>query len=143
MMRALVKHLAVAALGVLIAGPAGATTIERVVSPGGIEAWLVREPSVPLIAINFGFVGGANEDPADKPGVAAMVADLLDEGAGTLTLDLSDVGFVDSSGLGVLVALHRHAEARGARFVVRSVPPAVQRLFEITRLGDLLTIDGA
>src|SRR6185436_11586228 len=84
MMRALVKHLAVAALAVLIAGPAGATTIERVVSPGGIEAWLVREPSVPLIAINFSFVGGANEDPADKPGIAAMVADLLDEGAGDL-----------------------------------------------------------
>jgi anti-sigma B factor antagonist len=75
--------------------------------------------------------------------VKRELADLLDEGAGTLTLDLSDVGFVDSSGLGVLVALHRHAEARGARFVVRSVPPAVQRLFEITRLGDLLTIDGA
>jgi len=26
--------------------------------------------------------------------------------------------------------------------VVRSVPPQVQRLFEITRLGDLLTVDG-
>jgi anti-sigma B factor antagonist len=70
------------------------------------------------------------------------LAELLDDGAATLTLDLSDVGFVDSSGLGVLVALHRHAEATGGRFVVRSVPPAVQRLFEITRLGDLLTIDG-
>jgi hypothetical protein len=27
-------------------------------------------------------------------------------------------------------------------FVVRSVPPQVQRLFEITRLGDLLTVVG-
>ena len=32
--------------------------------------------------------------------------------------------------------------SRGAAFVVRSVPPQVQRLFEITRLGDLLTVDG-
>jgi anti-anti-sigma regulatory factor len=42
----------------------------------------------------------------------------------------------------VLVAVHRHAESQGASFVVRSVPPQVQRLFEITRLGDLLTVDG-
>lgn len=74
--------------------------------------------------------------------VKRELAQLLDDGARTLALDLADVGFVDSSGLGVLVALHRHAEAVGGRFVVRSVPPPVQRLFEITRLGDLLTIDG-
>ena len=37
------------------AAPAPATTIERVVSPGGIEAWLVHEPAVPLIAVDFRF----------------------------------------------------------------------------------------
>jgi anti-anti-sigma factor len=66
---------------------------------------------------------------------------LLDQGSTQLALDLADVGFVDSSGLGALVAIHRHAETRGAQFVVRSVPPPVQRLFEITRLGDLLRVD--
>ena len=64
--------------------PALATTIERVVSPGGIEAWLVREPAVPLIAVNFAFVGGAAQDPAGKAGTASLVASLLDEGAGDL-----------------------------------------------------------
>ena len=57
----------------LAAQPAGATKIERVVSPGGIEAWLVREPSLPLVALNFAFAGGASQDPADKPGVGYMV----------------------------------------------------------------------
>ena len=66
---------------------------------------------------------------------------LIDAGHTALALDLSDVGFVDSSGLGVLVAIHRHAEAQGGAFVVRSSPPQVRRLFEITRLGDLLTVD--
>jgi anti-sigma B factor antagonist len=66
---------------------------------------------------------------------------LVDVGHVALELDVSDVGFVDSSGLGVLVAVHRHAEAAGGRFVVRSVPPQLMRLFEITRLGDLLTVD--
>jgi zinc protease len=64
--------------------PAGATTIERIVSPGGIVAWLVREPSVPLIALDFAFKGGATQDPIDKAGVATMVASLLDEGAGDI-----------------------------------------------------------
>ena len=35
--------------------PALATTIERVTSPSGIEAWLVREP---LVAMEFAFHGG-------------------------------------------------------------------------------------
>jgi zinc protease len=63
---------------------AQATTIERVVSPGGIEAWLVQDPSVPLIALDFSFRGGANQDPLDMPGVATMATALLDEGAGEL-----------------------------------------------------------
>jgi zinc protease len=64
--------------------PAHATTIERVVSPGGIEAWLVHEPAVPLIAIDFAFSGGAIQDPAGKAGTANLVTSLLDEGAGDL-----------------------------------------------------------
>ena len=63
---------------------AQATTIQRVVSPGGIEAWLVQDPSVPLIAFDFSFRGGANQDPVDKPGVATMATALLDEGAGEI-----------------------------------------------------------
>ena len=68
----------------LFAGGASATTIQRVVSPKGIEAWLVEEDKVPLIAMSFAFVGGASQDPAGKPGVANMVSGLLDEGAGDL-----------------------------------------------------------
>jgi zinc protease len=67
---------------VVFAAPAFATTIERVISPGGIEAWLVHEPAVPLIAVEFAFVGGAVQDPAGKAGTANLVAALLDEGVG-------------------------------------------------------------
>jgi len=73
-------------VGALAAFPlcAGATKIERIVSPGGLTAWLVREPSVPLIAFDFAFKGGATQDPPEKPGVATMAAALLDEGAGDI-----------------------------------------------------------
>jgi zinc protease len=64
------------------AAPAHAVTIERVVSPAGIEAWLVRNPTVPLIALEFALRGSADQDPADKAGLANLAADLLDEGAG-------------------------------------------------------------
>ncbi|HZC58048.1 MAG TPA: pitrilysin family protein [Xanthobacteraceae bacterium] len=73
------------------AAPAGATTIERVVSPGGIVAWLVHEPAVPMIAVNFAFAGGAVQDPPGKSGTANFAASLLDEGAG----DLDSKAFAD------------------------------------------------
>jgi len=81
-----VLRCAVASLAVLLvsAAPALATTIERVVSPLGIEAWLVREPALPLIAVDFAFVGGAAQDRSGKEGTANLVASLLDEGAGDL-----------------------------------------------------------
>ena len=83
LIRRVLGRLAVALLALpLIAAAARATTIERVVSEGGIEAWLVREPAVPMIAVDFAFVGGAAQDAAGKTGTAYLVAALLDEGAG-------------------------------------------------------------
>ena len=81
----IVRRAVIALLALpLFAAPALATTIERVVSPGGIEAWLVHEPAVPMIAIDFAFVGGAAQDAPGKGGTASLVASLLDEGAGDL-----------------------------------------------------------
>ena len=74
---------AVAAL-VAGAGIAPAMTIEKIVSPAGIEAWLVREKAIPLVTLNYAFHGGATQDETDKAGTAHLAADLLDEGAGDL-----------------------------------------------------------
>ena len=76
---------ALAALALLAGAPAAsAMTIEKIVSPSGIEAWLVREHSVPLVALNYAFHGGSTQDEPDKAGTANLAADLLDEGAGDL-----------------------------------------------------------
>jgi zinc protease len=64
--------------------PARAVPIERVISPGGLEVWLVRQETVPVISLEFAFAGGASQDPAGMPGVANLVASTLDEGAGEL-----------------------------------------------------------
>jgi len=91
MMRVVDLAAAIAATSIMFAASAGATTIERVVSPGGIEAWLVHERAVPLIAVEFAFVGGAVQDPPGKAGTAALTASLLDAGAG----DLDSTAFSD------------------------------------------------
>jgi len=61
-----------------------AAKIQHLVSPGGIQAWFVQDATVPLIAMEYAFDGGAAQDPAGKPGVSNMVASLMDEGAGEL-----------------------------------------------------------
>jgi zinc protease len=76
--------LALAAVALLTVQPASAVTIEKIVTPAGIEAWLVREQTVPLISLNYAFLGGTSQDDADKTGAASLAANLLDEGAGEL-----------------------------------------------------------
>jgi len=74
------------ALVPLLFGPSARAAIEvqEVTSPGGIEAWLVEDHSMPLIAVGVGFRGGSSIDPQGKDGLAAFVSGLLDEGAGDL-----------------------------------------------------------
>ncbi|HMK79091.1 MAG TPA: pitrilysin family protein [Xanthobacteraceae bacterium] len=76
--------LAAAATIAFASAASAESKIEPVVSPGGIKAWLVRDSAVPMVAIDFAFAGGADADPADKPGVGNMLGALLDEGAGDL-----------------------------------------------------------
>jgi zinc protease len=78
----LVAGLAMAA--VCPAPSHAAAKIQHLISPGGIEAWFVQDATVPLIAMEYAFGGGATQDPADKPGVGNLVASLIDEGSGEL-----------------------------------------------------------
>ena len=83
--RAALLGSALLAMVSLTSAPAqAAAKIQHLVSPGGIEAWFVQDATVPLIAMEYAFAGGAAQDPADKPGVGNLVADLLDEGSGDL-----------------------------------------------------------
>ena len=59
---------------IILTIPAHATTITRVTSASGIEAWLVHDTTVPIIAMTFAFKGGATQDAAGKEGTANMVS---------------------------------------------------------------------
>ena len=64
--------------------PVLAIEIQRVESPGGIEAWLVSDNSVPIVSIEFSFRSGRTYDPLEKAGLSNLLSGLLDEGAGAL-----------------------------------------------------------
>ena len=64
-----------------------ASSVQKVMSPGGLEAWLVEDYAVPLVAFEFAFHGGASQEQATKAGTCSMLASLLDEGAGPYDAD--------------------------------------------------------
>jgi anti-sigma B factor antagonist len=57
-------------------------------------------------------------------------------GARSLILDLREVGFMDTSGLRLVIEEQRRAAATGYHFAVIPGPRRVQRLFEIAGLAD-------
>jgi anti-sigma B factor antagonist len=58
-----------------------------------------------------------------------------------VVLDLSDVTFVGSSGLGVIVEAHQVLEGQRRTFVVRGTAPAIRKAFEITQLDRIIHLE--
>ena len=57
--------------------------IRRHTRPSGLRVWTVEHRDVPLITCLVLLPVGASADPPDRPGLAAITGDLLDEGAGS------------------------------------------------------------
>jgi predicted Zn-dependent peptidase len=65
--------------------------VERQVLRSGLKVWTVEHREVPVLAVLLLLSRGAAEDPADRPGLASLTADMLDEGAGPRSaLELED-----------------------------------------------------
>ncbi len=56
--------------------------IRRTVLGNGLRVWTVPHHQVPLVAVLALVPVGASSDPPDRPGLAAITGDMLDEGAG-------------------------------------------------------------
>lgn len=65
-----------------------------------------------------------------------------DAGAQTVVIDLSRLDFIDSTGLGVLVGALKRARASGGDVVLTTPPTSIMKVFEITGLTSLFTIEG-
>jgi len=60
--------------------------------------------------------------------------------ADTIILDLSEVPYIDSSGLGLLVSAYVTREKAGRKMVLSGVNQRVQRLLEVTHTSSLFLI---
>ena len=83
-MRALFRYALLFALPFFLSGAAYGFEIQRVVSPKGVEAWLVESHETPIISLAAAWEGGARYDPSDKAGLAHLMGALLDKGAGAM-----------------------------------------------------------
>ena len=109
---------------------ASAVEVERVVSPGGIEAWLVSEPAVPLVALDFAFKGGAAQDEHDKVGTANLLSTLLDEGAGDLGSEAFQTRLEETA-----VRLSYNASRDSFSGEMRTLTRNLKDAIELTRLS--------
>ncbi len=94
--------LLIAATLAFLAVPARAAEkfldIQEVTSPGGITAWLVENHDLPIIALEFAYKNaGSAHDPVDKQGLARMLSNTLDEGAGDLDSQAFQKALSDNS----------------------------------------------
>lgn len=59
--------------------------IQEITTPGGISVWLAEDKTLPVIALRFSFIGsGSALEPEGKQGLARMLSNTMDEGAGDL-----------------------------------------------------------
>ncbi|SEW45274.1 zinc protease [Cognatiyoonia koreensis] len=58
--------------------------IKTITSDGGIDAWLVEEPSIPFVALEIRIRGGTSLDAPDKRGATNLMMALIEEGAGDM-----------------------------------------------------------
>jgi anti-anti-sigma factor len=81
-------------------------------------------------------------DVATADELARTLDPVVSGGASLVVLDLSDVTFLDSSGLRTIVRSATSLEEGGGRLVVDGVSPAVARVLEVTGLLERLRGDG-
>jgi anti-sigma B factor antagonist len=70
-----------------------------------------------------------------------FVNDLIDNHKNRIVIDMSGVGYMDSSGIGILVACHSRVTTAGGRFRLTGIVPRVAKLLRITGVDRVLTID--
>ena len=70
----------------------------------------------------------------ESNGLRTTVEGLLSVGGTKIVVNLEQVNYVDSAGLGALIELHRKTAAKGGRLVLSNLGPNLKRALEIARL---------
>jgi anti-sigma B factor antagonist len=70
----------------------------------------------------------------------ASMLDCIEKGRSTFIVDLSGVDYIDSAGLGTLVAIQNRALKKDGRVIIKGIHGVVKDLFELTRLNFVFEI---
>ncbi|MEZ4600535.1 MAG: STAS domain-containing protein [Syntrophotaleaceae bacterium] len=79
-------------------------------------------------------------DAHNSSDLKGQMLNLFEEGKKDMVVDLGEVRFVDSSGLGALVSGFKNASARNGNLKLCNLQPQVQSMFELTRLHRVFEI---
>ena len=100
------------------------------------EGWSVEERGDQVVVRPTGEL-----DLQTAPEVRDLIQAVRREGVERVELDLSEVSFIDSVGLSMVVSAHQRLAADGVPMTV-VIPSVLRRLFEISGLGQLLDLRG-
>ena len=79
-------------------------------------------------------------DMSTAPRLRDELARLTSDGARLVTLDLSDLAFIDSTGLSTLITALKHLRQQGGDLALRSPTPGTRKVLEITGLTQVFSI---
>ena len=91
-------------------------------------------------ACSRGAPGGGELDVATTPELRSRLEEAMDRSQGSLVVDLLDVTFIDSTALGVLIAVGKECESRGISLRLVITEQRILKVFEITGLSDVFAI---
>lgn len=72
--------------------------------------------------------------------VYEQLAELARDGVGHISLNLSSVTFMDSTGLSLLVSEHKRMESMAGELILLAPPSGIRRLFQIAGLDTYFNI---
>ena len=79
-------------------------------------------------------------DMSTAPQLREELLRLASDGATLVTVDLSELAFVDSTGLSVLITALKRLRQQGGEMALRSPTPGTRRVLEITGLTEVFPI---
>lgn len=101
-----------------------------------MEMEVIRSADITVVAPQ----GDLDMAAADQ--MKRTLTELVDKGGRKLLVDLERVAYIDSSGMGALVAAMKHARTSGGDLRLCSLQDDVRAIFEMTRLIKAVTVHG-
>ena len=97
---------------------------------------ITKQGDVSIVEIDGQLIVGNRQELKQK------MLEALEAGARKLLVDFTKTGYIDSSGLGVLVSLSKKIREQGGELRLAALNEDLRTLFELTKLDTLFQIAG-